>query len=276
MFISLEKNQPQRIDKHGRPITRPEVLAEIARIESLPRKNRTTAECMRLHNLKKDGDFAKNKNKCKCTTPKEPKITTLDELNTAAADDATNIIAQIREIIEKVYNGTNPITAIKESQLTPRRFYNYLDGNLKPNELREAIAEIQHTQNSDTINPERRAEYFRNKVFETLRELKSEFSRARALFAEFCLFRREQLEAQLLAGEIDSATYTTLSADYKYLAGKFAPAIYGDKITVNSSVTHNVTTAVDTSKVVRLNSLLAGALPPPDEAKDAAWEEVDK
>lgn len=119
-------------------------------------------------------------------------------------------------------------------------------------------------------------EYFRSRVFETLRELKSEFSRARALFAEFCLFRREQLEAQLLAGEIDTATYTTLSADYKYLAGKFAPAIYGDKITVNSNITHNVTTAVDTSKVVRLNSLLAGALPPPDEAKDAAWEEVDK
>jgi hypothetical protein len=276
MFISLEKNQPQRIDTYGRPITRPEVLAEISRIEALPRKNRTTAECMRLHNLKKDGDFAKNKNKCRHAAPKEPEGTTLAELNTSAADDADNAIAQIREIIEKIYNGTNPIAAIKESQLTPRRFYNYLDGNLKDTELRKAISEIQHKQNPDTDRPEENTEYFRNRVFETLRELKGEFSRARALFAEFCLFRREQLETQLLAGEIDTSTYTTLSTDYKYLAGKFAPAIYGDKITVSSSVTHNVTTAVDTNKVAQLNSLLAGALPAPDEAKIADWEEVDK
>lgn len=276
MFISLEKNQPQRIDKYGRPITRPEVLAEIARIESLPRKNRTTAECMRLHNLKKDGDFAKNKNKCRHAEHKKPEQITLAELNTHTTENSSNTIAQIREIIEKIYNGINPITAVKESQLTPRRFYNYLDGNLKNAELRKLILEIQLEQNSDTGGNNMGEEYFRSRVFETLRELKSEFSRARALFAEFCLFRREQLEAQLLAGEIDTATYTTLSADYKYLAGKFAPAIYGDKITVNSNITHNVTTAVDTSKVVRLNSLLAGALPPPDEAKDAAWEEVDK
>lgn len=276
MFISLEKNQPQRIDKHGRPITRPDVLAEISRIEALTQKNRTAAERMRLHNLKKDGDFAKNKNKCRHSAHKKPEQITLAELNTNATENSGNTIAQIREVIEKVYNGTNPITAIRESQLTPRRFYNYLDGNLKNADLRKLILEIQLEQTSDTGGNNMGEEYFRSRVFETLRELKSEFSRARTLFAEFCLFRREQLEAQLLAGEIDSATYTTLSADYKYLAGKFAPAIYGDKITVNSSVTHNVTTAVDTSKVAQLNSLLAGALPAPDEAKDATWEEVDK
>lgn len=274
MFISLEKNQTQRIDSYGRPITRPEVLAEIARIEALPKEKITAAERMRLHNLKKDGDFAKNKNKCRHSTPKQPAQTTLAELNNPETAGGGNTIAQIREIIEKVYNGTNPISAIKESQLTPRRFYNYLDGNLKTTELRKAIDELRTEQGEDLISNDE--EFFRNKVFDTLRELKSEFSRARTLFAEFCLFRREQLEAQLLAGEIDSATYTTLSADYKYLAGKFAPAIYGDKITVSSSVTHNVTAAVDTNKVARLNSLLAGALPAPDEAKIADWEEVDK
>lgn len=252
----------ERIDGNGQPITDSRVLAEIERLESIPKESRKAKENIRLRGLLKNGNNAKNKNILTREAKKHasgrkpsPENTTLEELNQEKPHkDKTPILETVKAIIDSVYNGINPIKAIKDSPLTPRQFYNLLDGNIKGQEKLFTIEELEEIKQKK-INFE---------------EIKKEFTRARAIFAEFCLFKREELESQLLAGEIDCSTYSTLSNDYKYLAGKFAPAIYGDKISIDTTTTHNVNHSINAEQVKSLNALLNKGLEP----IDAQFEEI--
>lgn len=252
----------ERIDGNGQPITDSRVLAEIERLENIPKESRKAKENIRLNGLLKNGNNAKNKNILTREAKKHasgrkpsPENTTLEELNQEKPKrDKTPILEVVRAIIDSVYNGINPIKAIKDSPLTPRQFYNLLDGNIKGQERLFTVDELEEIKQKK-INFE---------------EIKKDFTRARGIFAEFCLFKREELESQLLAGEIDCSTYSTLSNDYKYLAGKFAPAIYGDKVSIETTTTHNVNHSINAEQVKSLNALLNKGLEP----IDAQFEEI--
>ena len=252
----------ERIDGNGQPITDSRVLAEIERLENIPKESRKAKENIRLRGLLKNGNQAKNKNiltreanKHKSGRKPNADGVTLAELNQEKPNkDKTPILETVKAIIDSVYNGINPIKAIKDSPLTPRQFYNILDGEIKGLQKLFTCDELEEIKQKK-INFE---------------ELKKDFSRARGIFAEFCLFKREELESQLLAGEIDCSTYSTLSNDYKYLAGKFAPAIYGDKISIDTTTTHNVNHSINAEQVKSLNALLNKGLEP----IEAEFEEV--
>ena len=77
----------------------------------------------------------------------------------------------------------------------------------------------------------------------------------RCLLAEFYLARREQLEEDLKQGRIDCATYSALSSDYKYLAGKLHPAAYGDKIKLDIE-TSQADSIPSQERLSELNKLL--------------------
>lgn len=258
------KETPNRVDRQGNPITNPLVLAEIERLEAIPKAQRKAKENIRLNGLLKNGDAAKNKSILERESKKHQagrkptqEAESLAELNTPKAQNKDKSpLDEARAIIDAIYNGTNPIKAIKDSTLTPRQFYNLLDEQTK--DLKRYIEG--KSQPFILTNEER----------EQIKSLKKDFLHARAIFAEFCLYRREELEKQLLSGDIDTSTYSALSADYKYLAGKFAPAIYGDKISIDTTTTHNVNHSINTEQVKSLNALLNKGF----EAIDAQFEEI--
>lgn len=249
MYIEIKKksdnviNFPQGdqiTDRNGNPITRPEVIAEYKRIKAIPHKERTAKEGIRLNNILKHGDKSPNKNKMRQANnmPRKPKTKTpsLAELNNTPDQNAPiNIIAQVTDAI---YNGINPIQACINLNIKPRKFYE----------------ELEKSQNLS---------------------LKNEYYHARECYAEFCLHRRELLELQLLSGEIDSSTYRTLADDYKFLASKFYPKVYGDKINIESNVATTVTHTVDNERIMQLNQMLSGGLLEDKRAVDAEFEELD-
>lgn len=238
MIISFKTGKPiekKRFDKRGRPITRPEVLAELERIEAKPYKLRPPKENIRLAALRRDGDSVKNKNKLRRVEQKAPDQTTLAELNNNPATPADTLGAA-KAIINDVYSGMLPISAIRNNGLTPRKFYTFLE---------------------KSENAALRASYFS----------------ARECLAEFALYKRELLEKQLLAGEIDSSTYAALANDYKYLAAKCYPKLYGDKLTIDSNTTTTVNHTIDASKVLQLNQMLNGGALPAPAVVDAEFEE---
>lgn len=228
-------------DRNGNQITRPEVIAEFKRIKAIPQKQRTAAEGIRLNNILKFGDKCPNKNimrRIHSPKPQKPKPEpTLAELNTQEVTPQPDNI--IERVTNQIYKGVNPIQACINESIKPRQFY----------------GELEKTTNSF---------------------LKSEYYHARECYAEFCLHRREQLELQLLAGEIDSATYRTLSDDYKFLASKFYPKVYGDRISVESTGSTTVTHTIDNNKISQLNKMLNGGLLEDKSAIDVEYEEVDK
>lgn len=249
MYIEIKKKpvntvkasaNEQITDRYGNPITRPEVIAEYKRIKAIPHKQRTAAEGIRLNNILKHGDNCPNKNKMRQINKINPseKISTPDlvELNSAQGHEAPqNIIAQVTEL---VYIGINPIQACINLKIKPRDFYK----------------ELEKDEN----------------VFE-----RTEYYHARECYAEFCLHRRELLEKQLLNGEIDSSTYRTLADDYKFLASKFYPKVYGDKINIESNVATTVTHTVDNNRIMQLNQMLSGGLLEDKRAIDAEFDELD-
>lgn len=258
MKIDLTTPKAKRIDKHGNPITDSRVLAEIERLENIPKAERKAKESIRLGGLLKYGDKVQNKNiltreanKHKSGRKPNADGVTLAELNQPKPNkDKTPTLESVKAIIDSVYNGINPIKAIKDSPLTPRQFYNLLEGNIKGLNITEEEREELKKINFD--------------------EIKKEFYHARSIFAEFCLYKRESLEAQLLSGEIDVSTYSTLANDYKYLAGKFAPTIYGEKITIDSTINKNISATINAEQVKSLNALLNKGLEP----IEAEFEEV--
>ncbi len=223
MIVDLKKTQrieKKEYDRHGRPILNPIVLNEKRRIESISPANRTTKDKMRLNKIKRDGDHCRAQNKFKLCSNNPEPIVELEDLNNAAE---LKTEAQAHQVINSIYSGKLPIEAMNEAGISPKSFYRFL----------------------------RRGE---NTV------LRSEFLNAREVFAEYCLFKRQLLEEQLLRGVIDSSTYTTLAADYKYLAAKFHPAAYGDKLKLETDVKHTARLEVSQTRVKALNALLSGNL----------------
>lgn len=286
--IKTGKKLTERTDEHGRPITNPDVLAEIDRIESMGKRAPVNLQ-IRLKNLKRDGDQAKNRNKLKRVGPAAPNSETLQDLNNQTPTNSIReALKAVKNIINDVYNGESPIAAMKKSCLSPRVFYNLIDGKPTPSlkksiRIEQAIIKNKNAQNNNNIilnETPQDPDYIDDdevcRIYDTLDELKSEFVRARCIFAEFCLYKREMLENQLLNGEIDSATYATLANDYKYLAAKFAPSMYGDRISIESTITQKTTSMPSMDKVQELNALINNNLLAGESIKEAEYVEADK
>ena len=139
--------------------------------------------------------------------------------------DMNNIKIKQREekiplIIDDIYGGMNMIEACEKHDIKPRFFLSTLEK-------------------------------------EEFRELKEQFINARISLAEYYLYRRERLEKDLLDKKIDTTTYSALSQDYKFLAGKLAPLAYGDKIQFDAQINrHNTVEVINSDKVMELNRLL--------------------
>lgn len=292
--IKTGKKLTERTDEHGRPITNPDVLAEIDRIESMGKRAPVNLQ-IRLKNLKRDGDQAKNRNKIRRASPAAPNSESLQDLNNSPTNSIREALKAVKNIINDVYNGESPIAAIKKSCLSPRVFYNLIDGKPTPSLKKSIRIEQALIKNKNAQNPNTQPNTHNNiilndtpqdpdyiddsevgKIYDTLNELKSEFVRARCIFAEFCLYKREMLENQLLNGEIDSSTYATLANDYKYLAAKFAPSMYGDRISIESTITQKTTSTPSMDKVQELNLLINNNLLAGESIKEAEYVEADK
>lgn len=223
------------IDRKGNKITDARVISEIERISNIPCEKRAVKDKIRLSRLRRDGDDARAKNKLVTVEKKDPIQETLSDINTAGTAPTTAELVQ--NIISDIYSGLNPIEAIKKNNYSPMNFFKELDKE----------------QNF---------------------QLKKEYFSAREAYAEYCLYRREQLEQDLLSGNIDSSTYSVLASDYKFLASKCFPKMYGDKVTLETEVKHNVNLSVNNDKVLQLNEMLNKNRQIESKIKDAEFEEV--
>lgn len=229
----FKDSQGNYITRYGDPITDPVVIAELDRINSIPRNERSVKDTLRLSRLRRDGDNAKGKNKFTPSTPDKPFNPSYSELNIQDPEHpaTTDFQQAAQAVIDDIYTGTNPIQAIKNQGLTPKKFYNMLDEE------------------------------------QNFKLLKS-YEKARESLAEFAIYKMEKLGEQLLSGAIDSSTYAALSHDLKYLASKCYPRLYGDKIVTEATVTQRAEVSVNPDKIRALNELMnAGALPAPIDAE---------
>ena len=225
MIVNLQKNTqtnesdtlPDSIDTGKAVITKPELIRAYLELEKKEKSHvRTVAESRQYYRLKKHGDKAPAQNKLTGTEKNRP--TRVDTLETLNNNPITPTRQRIRDVIDSVYSGENPIEACKKNDIKPKDFFKYLD----------------------------KAEFS---------EEKAEFFRARCILAEYYLHRREMLERDLLGGKIDSSTYGTLASDYKYLAGKLWPVAYGEKIQLDA-VTTTAPAPADVETVKVLSRLL--------------------
>lgn len=154
-------------------------------------------------------------NKASIKGNKPSKAINLEILNTLPTKPTQE---KIKQVVDRVSDGLNVIEACKQSDIAPKIFFRELDKQ----------------QNF---------------------ELKAEFFRARCLLAEYYLARREQLEEDLKQGRVDCSTYSALSSDYKYLAGKLHPAAYGDKIKLDIE-TSQADSIPSQERLSELNKLL--------------------
>lgn len=156
--------------------------------------------------------------KSKITQKAKPsKAPDLPSLNNNPTPDTPH---KIHQVIDSIYDGLTLIQACNKYNTSPKQF----------------LKELEKTQNL---------------------ALRTEFLNARIVLAEFYLERREQLESDLKSGKIDPSTYSCLSSDYKYLAGKLAPLAYGDKIKLDCTVT-NTDSQPDSARLEELNKLING------------------
>ena len=227
-------NDGDYIDRQGQKITDERITKEIDRIISIPYNERKPIDNIRLAGFRKRGNNARNKNKLTTTEKKPPQRPNLAELNKANADNTPD---KIKLVINDIYVGKNPIQAIKDNNVSPRYFFN----------------ELEKEQNIS---------------------LKNEYLMARECYAEFLLYHRQQLEEQLIAGEIDSSTYSAIASDIKFLSSKLFPKMYGDKVTLETEVKHNVSLSVNNDKVLQLNELLNKPKLLDQKITDAEFEEV--
>lgn len=218
-FKILKDDDGNYIDKSGNIITSPEVVQGIESLyEKYIDEELTCKEVLRLGRLLKYGDKAIAKNKCVPQKKEHPDNTTLSSLNKQETKKE-EVLKRCQKAIDYIFDGKNPIAAIAEVGLSPRAFFFKLKEN---------------------------------------KDLKDLYIEARECLAEFCLYKREKLEEQLLSGALDSSTYSTISADYKYLAGKLYPKYYGDSKQQDVTITHRAEIDIDPNKIQELNKLLQG------------------
>lgn len=210
---------PERIDTGKATITDSALIAKYKELEQKEKTSTgTVKESRQYYRLKKHGDSVSAKNKLLQKPKNRPsRQITLKQANN---NPITPTRAKIHEVIENIYNGQDFITACKNSDIRPKDFYILIDS----------------------------IDY---------KEEKQNFYRARCLLAEYYLYKRESLESDLLTGHIDSATYSTLANDYKYLAGKLAPLAYGDKIQLDAQIVKaDISESINADKIKQLNNLL--------------------
>lgn len=177
----------------------------------------TAKETMRLHRIEKYGDKAVAKHKMSVFKNKPSYTKTLDKMDDYGVEQKEE---RVKDVIEDIYRGVNVIEACENHMVEPKYFFKIIE---KP-------------------------EYQEDKI---------NFLNARITQAEYYLYRREKLEKDLLAGRIDTATYSALSSDYKYLAAKLAPLAYGDKIQFEANVNKvNTYELINSDKVKELNNLI--------------------
>ena len=234
--IKQEKNEstpmPERIDTGKAIITDPALIAKFKELEKKEKTHTATVrESRQYYRLKKHGDATQAKNKLTQNPTNIPtRQITLEQANT---NPITPTAERLKNTIEDIYNGLDLISACKKNDMRPKDFYLMID------------------------KPE-------------FSEEKQNFFRARCLLAEYYLYKRESLEKDLLSGRIDSATYSTLAGDYKYLAGKLHPAAYGDKIQLDAQINKQSTVEVlNTDKIKALSDMISGAI-------DADFEEISE
>lgn len=181
------------------------------------KENMTAKELRRLSRIKKYGDKAIAKHKMDNFKNNPTKVKSLEKIENQSLEQREE---RVRDVIEDIFSGVNVIEACENHYIEPKYFFKILE---KP-------------------------EYYEDKV---------NFLNARITLAEYYLYRREKLEKDLLSGKIDTSTYSALSSDYKYLAGKLAPLAYGDKIQLEANVNRtNTFDVVNSEKIKELNNLL--------------------
>lgn len=237
------KSDSQQIiyDKSGNPITKPELIAEIRRIDSLDIK--TAKDKLRRHTIYKYGDNAQPSTVAKAK--KNNNLLNKDELTQTQTrtrvTKRTNVNRpqdhltedKIKTVIEDIYNGLDPVSACKKNNVTYMKFSKEL--------------------NKDGFS-----------------SLKNEFLNARVTLADNYIFKINTLQDKLLKGEVDACTYSAIARDLMYLAGKFAPATFGDKISIEKTQKVEVNHTIDQNKIASLNKLLAL----PSNEIEAEFEEV--
>lgn len=241
IVINRQKEQsesaelPSRIDTGQATITKPELIKAYKQAESaVENKQGSIKNKFHLHNLKTQGDNCKNQNKLIQPENKPSQEITLAKLNKAPLNITSQKAAQI---IENIYNGDALIQACKKEDIPPKDFIDYLDYESGINTITK-----QPLSEEETI---------------TKKELKKRFMNSRVLLAEWYLNRREELEQDLKSGKIDTSTYSALSSDYKYLAGKLAPLAYGEKIQLDAYIAKDTRVEViSPEKIKELNALL--------------------
>lgn len=208
-----------RTDKQGNPITG-DRLQELLRLEQI--KNKTQAESRRFHALRKYGNNARLERIQQHGATAETAEILNERPNDSLITQQTNPDrVALNLIIEQIENGNDILKAIKSQNMRPSKFYKLLEKN-------------------------------------EFSEEKTAFLRARTILADFYLFKVNQLQEWLLAGKIDNCTYSNLSRDALYLAGKLAPAAYGDKIQIESKSISATVHKVDSDSFRRLNELMNG------------------
>ena len=224
MQISFEKPAksqplPERIDTGKATISKPELIE--AFIDLQDKKDRgllNVAEQKRLGRLKKYGDNAPAQNKIIAKPTNRPTLhVDIKSLNKAPQNLNRD---KAQKIIDLINDGQTFIKACEIESIRPKAFLEFIEEN-------------------------------------TNLDLKQKYFNARVLLAEWYIEKRERLEQDLLSNKIDSATYSTLANDYKYLAGKLAPLAYGDKITLDAQINKAHTLEViNGDKIKELNSLI--------------------
>lgn len=223
MEISIKRAEsqplPERIDTGKATITKPELIKAYNDFETAYKENKplTVAEQLRFGRLKKYGDKAQGLNKFTKCPNKPTQHLDIAKLNKAPLN-ITEEKAQF--VIDNINDGLTFIQSCEKESIKPKDFLKFID---EPNN----------------------------------QELKQAYYNSRILLAEWYLERRERLEKDLRTNQIDSATYSTLANDYKYLAGKLAPLAYGDKIQLDAQINKTQTfELINSDKVKQLNSLL--------------------
>lgn len=226
------------LDKQGRPITSPELLEEIKRIESA--EVVTVKDKLRLHAIKKHGEDIRPQSRAKATiknTPEKIKLDSFaDVMETTPTDNTNPDPDALDMVINYIQEGSEEITACKKA-------------NIKYNKFKKEIEKAE--------NEEKRKKY----IF------------ARENLGAFYIYKVHELQEKYLKGQIDNSMYVCLSRDFLKLAEIYNPNQYGNKITVDQNHKTEVTHNVNAEQIKNLNSLL-NALPSP--TIDADFEEVDQ
>lgn len=216
------KKLPTEIDLGDKKITNPTIIKEYERLQQKKADGTIKAnEKLRLSRIKKQGDDMKYIQVLQRPKNKATRCSTLKSMNNLPVKQDEE---KLSLIIDDIFDGMTMIEACDKYDIKPRFFMSMLEK-------------------------------------EENRELKEQFLNARITLAEYYLYRREKLEKDLLDKKIDTTTYSALSQDYKFLAGKLAPLAYGDKIQFDAQINRkNTVEVINSDKVLELNKLLTSSI----------------